>query len=61
MWSVQIQNNKVMEIAKLKYYSTEKLEGILNELENGDGGRGMNDLMTIEYIKDLIDIREYNA
>ena len=50
-----------MEIAKLKYYSTEKLEGILNELENGDGGRGMNDLMTIEYIKDLIDIREYNA
>ena len=50
-----------MEIAKLKYYSTEKLEGILNELENGDGGRGMNDLVTIEYIKDLIDIRENNA
>ena len=50
-----------MEIAKLKYYSTEKLEDILNELENGDGGRGMNDLMTIEYIKDLIDIRENNA
>ena len=46
-----------METAKLKYYSTE----ILNELENGDGGRGMNDLMTIEYIKDLIDIRENNV
>ena len=33
-----------MNITKLKYYSTEKLEGILDELENGDGGRGMKDL-----------------
>ena len=50
-----------MNITKLKYYSTEKLEGILDELENGDGGRGIKDLMTIEYIKDLIDSRENNA
>tara|TARA_B100000900_G_scaffold401404_1_gene406059 strand:- start:443 stop:595 length:153 start_codon:yes stop_codon:yes gene_type:complete len=50
-----------MEIAKLKYYSTERLYDILDEIENGDGGRGMKDLMTIEYIKDLIDSRENNA
>ena len=43
---------------KLKYYSTEKLYDILDEIENGDGGRGMKDLMLAEYIKDLIEIRE---
>ena len=41
-----------MNITKLKYYSTEKLEGILDELENGDGGRGMKDLQ----LADLINI-----
>ncbi len=47
-----------MNILKLKYYSTEKLYDILDEIENGDGGRGMKDLMLAEYIKDLIEIRE---
>ena len=50
-----------MNITKLKYYSTERLYDILDEIENGDGGRGMKDLMTIEHIKDLIDSRENNA
>tara|TARA_B100000676_G_C17435788_1_gene511629 strand:- start:235 stop:387 length:153 start_codon:yes stop_codon:yes gene_type:complete len=49
-----------MEIAKLKYYSTERLYDILDEIENGDGGRGMKDLMLAEHIKDLIEIRENN-
>ena len=49
-----------MEIAKLKYYSTERLYDILDEIENGDGGRGMKDLMIAEHIKDLIEIRENN-
>ena len=49
-----------MEIAKLKYYSTERLYDSLDEIENGDGGRGMKDLMLAEHIKDLIEIRENN-
>ena len=39
-----------MNITKLKYYSTEKLEGILDELENGDGGRGMKDYILADII-----------
>ena len=39
-----------MNITKLKYYSTEKLEGILDELENGDGGRGMKDLQLADLL-----------
>jgi len=49
-----------MEIAKLKYYSTEKLEGILSELENGDGGRGMKDYILADIIRDIISFREEN-
>jgi len=49
-----------MEIAKLKYYSTEKLQGILNELENGDGGRGMKDYILADTIRDIISFREEN-
>ena len=46
-----------MNIAKLKYYSTEKLEGILNELENGDGGRGMKDLQLADFIANILYFR----
>ena len=46
-----------MNITKLKYYSTEKLEGILNELENGDGGRGMKDLQ-LRFIHSIFCISE---
>ena len=42
-----------MNITKLKYYSTEKLEGILDELENGDGGRGMKDLQLADFIANI--------
>lgn len=41
-----------MEIAKLKYYSTEKLEGILDELENGDGG--MKNLQLADFIANIL-------
>jgi len=47
-----------MNINKIKYYSTEKLEGILNELENGDGGRGMKDYILADIIRDIISFRE---
>ena len=47
-----------MNILKLKYYSTEKLYDILDEIDTGDGGRGMKDLMEAEYIRDLIYFRE---
>ena len=43
-----------MNINKIKYYSTEKLEGILDELENGDGGRGMKDLQLADFIANII-------
>ena len=46
-----------MDITKLKYYSTEKLEGILNELENGDGGRGMKDLQLADFIANILYFR----
>jgi len=46
-----------MNITKLKYYSTEKLEGILNELENGDGGRGMKDLQLADFIANILYFR----
>ena len=46
-----------MDITKLKYYSTEKLEGILNELENGDGGRGMKDLQLADFINNILYFR----
>ena len=47
-----------MNITKLKYYSTEKLEGILNELENGDGGRGMKDLQLADLIANILYFRK---
>tara|TARA_B100002019_G_C21134174_1_gene529840 strand:+ start:540 stop:725 length:186 start_codon:yes stop_codon:yes gene_type:complete len=47
-----------MNITKLKYYSTEKLEGILNELENGDGGRGMKDLQLVDFIANILYFRK---
>ena len=47
-----------MNITKLKYYSTEKLEGILNELENGDGGRGMKDLQLADFIANILYFRK---
>ena len=46
-----------MNITKLKYYSTEKLEGILDELENGDGGRGMKDLQLADFIANILYFR----
>jgi len=46
-----------MNITKLKYYSTEKLEGILEELENGDGGRGMKDLQLADFIANILYFR----
>ena len=46
-----------MNITKLKYYSTEKLEGILNELENGDGGRGMKDSQLADIINNILYFR----
>ena len=46
-----------MNITKLKYYSTEKLEGILNELENGDGGRSMKDLQLADFINNILYFR----
>lgn len=46
-----------MNITKLKYYSTEKLEGILGELENGDGGRGMKDLQLADFIANILYFR----
>ena len=46
-----------MNITKLKYYSTEKLESILNELENGDGGRGMKDLQLADFIANILYFR----
>ena len=46
-----------MNITKLKYYSTEKLEGSLNELENGDGGRGMKDLQLADFIANILYFR----
>ena len=46
-----------MNITKLKYYSTEKLEGILNELENGDGGRSMKDLQLADFINNMLYFR----
>ena len=46
-----------MNITKLKYYSTEKLEGILNELENGDGGRGMKDSQLADFINNILYFR----
>ena len=46
-----------MNITKLKYYSTEKLEGILDELENGDGGRGMKDLQLADFITNILYFR----
>ena len=49
-----------MNINKIKYYSTEKLEEILNELENGDGGRGMKDYIFADIIRDIISFREEN-
>ena len=49
-----------MNINKIKYYSTEKLEGILDELENGDGGRGMKDYILVDMIRDIISFREEN-
>ena len=49
-----------MNITKLKYYSTEKLEGILDELENGDGGRGMKDYILAGMIRGIISFREEN-
>tara|TARA_Y100000287_G_C14059185_1_gene275135 strand:- start:226 stop:411 length:186 start_codon:yes stop_codon:yes gene_type:complete len=47
-----------MNITKLKYYSTEKLEGILDELENGDGGRGMKDLQLADFIANILYFRK---
>lgn len=47
-----------MNITKLKYYSTEKLEGILNELENGDGGRGAKDLQLVDFIANILYFRK---
>jgi hypothetical protein len=47
-----------MNILKLKYYSTEKLYDILDEIDTGDGGRGMKDLMIAEHIRYLINVRE---
>ena len=47
-----------MNITKLKYYSTEKLEGILDELENGDGGRGMKDLQLADFITNILYFRK---
>ena len=47
-----------MNITKLKYYSTEKLEGILEELENGDGGRGMKDLQLADFIANILYFRK---
>ena len=47
-----------MNITKLKYYSTEKLEGILDELENGDGGRGMKDLQLADLIANILYFRK---
>ena len=49
-----------MNINKIKYYSTEKLEEILDELENGDGGRGMKDYILADIIRDIIAFREEN-
>ena len=46
-----------MNITKLKYYSTEKLEGLLDELENGDGGRGMKDLQLADFIANILYFR----
>ena len=46
-----------MNITKLKYYSTEKLEGILNELESGDGGRSMKDLQLADFINNILYFR----
>ena len=46
-----------MNITKLKYYPTEKLEGILDELENGDGGRGMKDLQLADFIANSLYFR----
>jgi len=47
-----------MDINKIKYYSTEKLEGILDELENGDGGRGMKDLQLADFIANILYFRK---
>ena len=47
-----------MNITKLKYYSTEKLEGILDELENGDGGRGVKDLQLADFIANILYFRK---
>ena len=47
-----------MNITKLKYYSTEKLEGILDELENGDGGRSMKDLQLADFIANILYFRK---
>ena len=49
-----------MNIDKIKYYSTEKLQDILIELENGDGGRGMKDYILADNIRDIISFREEN-
>ena len=46
-----------MNITKLKYYSTEKLEGILNELENGDGDRCMKDSQLADFINNILYFR----
>ena len=47
-----------MNINKIKYYSTEKLEEILDELENGDGGRGMKDLQLADFIANILYFRK---